>query len=200
MRFDGSYDKSYWNNKTVTLSSEAVFTGVEALTGWALCHRVETRFRFAPASFPNLRSLHFTFDTKRQFANTLRALPHLIVVNVAAFDTIESLADLLPCQELISLTLSWNKKIETLAGIERFPNLLCLKLGSLTQLKNLDAIAALQRLEHVGIYWSKNVEAVDALLELPLLKSIGRFGNGPEHPFWQRLKQEANARGITVQW
>ena len=159
---------------------------------------METRFRFDPASFPDLRSLHFTFDTKRQFAATLRALPHLIAVNVAAFDTIESLADLLPCQELVSLTLSWNRKIETLTGIERFPNLRYLKLSSLTSLKNLDAIASLQRLEHVGVYWSKRVEAVDALLELPLLKRITMFGNDPKQSAWQRLKQVAGARGISV--
>lgn len=198
LAFYGTYDKRYWNNKTVALPSDVVFAGIEALSGEALCYRVETRFRFAATLFPNLRSLGFTFDAKRQFAHTLRALPHLIAVNVAAFDSIESLADLLPSQELVSLTLSWNKNIQTLKGIERFPNLRYLKIGSLTQLRTLDGINALRRLEFVGVYWSKRVEKTDALLDLPALRTVDTFGIDPTQSAWQNLKTEAGVRGIDV--
>jgi hypothetical protein len=198
LAFYGTYDERYWNNKTVALPSDVVFTGIEALSGEALCYRVETRFRFAATLFPNLRFLGFTFDAKRQFAHTLRALPHLIAVNAAAFDSIENLADLLPCQELVSLTLSWNKNIETLRGIERFPNLRYLKLGSLTQLRTLDGINALRQLEFVGVYWSKRVEKADALLDLPALRTIDTFGIDPTQSAWLSLKKEAGVRGIDV--
>lgn len=198
LAFYGTYDRRYWNNKTVTLPAEGVFAGIEALSGEALCYRVETRFRFTPDLFPDLRSLGFTFDPKRQFAHTLRALPHLIAVNVAAFDSIDSLADLLPCQSLVSLTLSWNKNIETLRGIERFPNLRYLKLGSLTQMRTLDGISSLQQLEFLGAYWSKRVEKVDALLDLPALRKVDTFGIDLSQTAWQNLKKDADQRGIDV--
>ncbi len=198
LEFFGQYDTRYWDNKTVVLPTDAVFAGIEALSGEAYSYRVETRYRFAPSVFPNLRSLGFTFDAKRKFAQTLRELPHLIAVNVAAFDSIESLADILPCQELVSLTLSWNRKIESLAGIERFPNLRYLKLGSLTKLENLDAIESLQHLEFVGVYFSKRVEQADALRTLPALKNIDTFGIDVDHPTWQRVKEEFLTRGTKV--
>ncbi len=198
LAFYGTYDKRYWDNKTVSLPSGVVFSGIEALSGEALCYRVETRFRFDPTLFPTLRCLGFTFDAKRRFAQTLRELPHLIAVNAAAFDSIDSLADLLPCQELVSLTLSWNRTIETLAGIERFPNLRYLKLGSLTNLRNMDAITALQHLEFAGVYWSKRVEQAEALLKLPALKAIDTFGIDPNKPTWQSVKQASVSRKIDV--
>lgn len=198
LTFYGTYDPRYWNNKTVAFPADVVLPGIESLSGEALCYRVETRFRFAPTLFPNLRSLGFTFDAKRQFVHTLRELPHLVAVSAAAFDSIENLADLLPCQQLVSLTLSWNKSIETLSGIERFPNLRYLKLGSLTQLRTLDGIDALRKLEFVGVYWSKRVENVDALLDLPALRAVDTFGVVPSHPAWQSFQEEAGSRGITV--
>ena len=198
LSFYGRYDTKYWNNKTVSLSSEAPFSGIEALSGDTRCYRVENRFRFDPAIFPNLRYLGFTFDAKRQFADTLRALPHLISVSAAGFDSIDGLADLVPCQNLISLTLAWNSKIETLQGIERFPNLRYLKLVSLTKLQSLDAVVALQGLEFVGVYWSKRVEKAEVLIELPAVIKINAFGNNLKEPSWQRLKQAAAARGIDV--
>jgi len=198
LRFHGHYDTRYWDNKTVVLPAGEVFSGVEALSGPTMASRVETRFRFDPALFPDLCAIGFTFDPKRRFADTLRRLHRLTVVSAAAFDDIDTLADLLPCPEIISLTLAWNKKIETLAGIERFPNLRYLKLSSLTNLRSLAAITALQRLEFVGIYWSKRVDQAEALLTLPALQRIGTFGVDPKQPTWQTVQQGLAARNIDV--
>ncbi|MCW3052852.1 MAG: hypothetical protein JWN14_2022, partial [Chthonomonadales bacterium] len=198
LKFHGHYDTRYWDNKTVALPSDTVFPGIESLSGSALAYRVESRFRFDPIVFPGLKSIGFTFDPKRRFAQTLRGLPHLRIVNAAAFDDIDSLVDVLPCEKLVSLTLSWNRKIETLAGIERFPNLRCLKLSSLKQLRSLDAIQALQHLEFVGIYWSKRIDQAEALLKLPAIQRVKTFGIDPDQPTWHQVRQEFAARNIDV--
>jgi len=53
-------------------------------------------------------------------------------VNAACFDSIEQLAAMLDAPKVVSLTLAWDSKLETLAGIGRFPNLRYLKVTSLT--------------------------------------------------------------------
>ncbi len=195
-RFDGNNDEKYWRNKTVALGGDTPFTGIESLTGEEYAHRVENRFRFDAALLPDLTSIGFSFGRRRRFGETLRGLPHLTAVNAAVFDSIDQLANLLPTENIVSLTLAWNKMIEDLRGIEAFPNLRYLKVTSLTRLRTLDAIAPLKKLEHVGIYWSKRVNDVDALLSLPRLRSVSTFGNDPRNPIWETLEERLVEAGV----
>ncbi len=196
LEFSGRHDRKYWDNKTVTLPPATPFANIESLSGMSYCYRIEARWRFDPAHLPNLRAIGFTFDPKRQFARTLRELHGLIAVSAASFDSIEELAEVLPRDQIVSLTLCWNRTIETLGGIEQFPNLRYLKLSSLTNLRNLDAVAACRKLEFAAIYRSKRIERADALLDLPALNRLEFDGNGndPKQPTWQCLKDGWAAR------
>lgn len=196
--FDGDHDRKYWKNKTVVLTGDEPFFGIESLIGTTLAYRTETRFRFQPTLFPNLTAIGFTFDAKRKFGETLRQLPRLTTVSAAAFDTIDQLADFLPAENIVSLTLAWNRKIDNLDGIDAFPNLRYLKITSLTHLRTLGAVASLQQLEHIGLYWSKRIEDAEALLSLPRLKRIRTFGNDNWKPVWQALEGRAIEAGVDV--
>ncbi len=197
--FYGWYDRQYWKNKTVTLTSQCPFRGIELLTGPRLSFRCEVRFRFGAEVFPNLRAIAFTFDAKRRFGDTLRRLMNLVAVGAACFDSIEQLAGLLDTPKLLSLTLAWNGKLGTLAGIERFPNLRYLKVTSLTRLRTLDELAASSNIKHVGVYWCGRLDDPFALLRMPSLKSIATFGNGHWKPQWRALREQAAARGIDTE-
>lgn len=198
LEFFGRHDRRYWKDKTVVLGEDEPFTGIESLGGESLCYRTETRFKFNPDLFPNLTAIGFTFDRKRKFEEVLSRLNNLTAVSAAAFDSVKQLADLLPIQNIISLTLAWNQKIEDLQGIEAFTNLRYLKLTSLTRLRTLEAVNSLRQLEHIGIYWSKRIEDTTALLKLPRLKTISSFGNDHYRPVWKDLDDKAKDVGISV--
>jgi len=196
--FYGQYDRQYWKNSTVTLTSKSPFVGIESLTGPLLCYRCPTRLKLEAEAFPNLRAIDFSFDPRRRFGATLRRLTKLVAVSVANFDSIEQLGDLLDPPSILSLTLGWNAKLETLAGIDEFRNLRHLKATSLTHLRTLDDVASLDKLEFIGIYWSKRVDDPFGLLRVPNLKAISTFGNEHRKPIWRALRERAAARGIDV--